>query len=36
VGAQLYLLTQGTDNTAPIQLVTVDTGKSDAVTCASA
>jgi hypothetical protein len=35
-GAQLYLLTQGTDNNAPIQLATVNTLLSDASTCAGA
>jgi serine/threonine protein phosphatase PrpC len=35
-GVQLYLLTQGTDNTAPVKLVTVDTRQSDAITCTGA
>jgi serine/threonine protein phosphatase PrpC len=36
VGAQLYLLTQGADSNAPIQLATVDTHQSDASTCTRA
>ncbi len=35
-GAQLYLLTQSTDTTAPVKLATVDTRQSDAITCAGA
>jgi len=36
VGAQLYLLTQGTNTNVPIQLATVDTHQSDANTCTRA